>query len=104
MSLGKNAVCNSGVFRIRHTVLNTMHTLIFFIKDRNTGEMTFWLDALGGKVTAVSIPYGVESLQKMPAQAVNYLASIRRITRKHQEASFMKGPGAKKVPPQARRH
>ncbi len=104
LSMGKGAICNSGMFIVRYTVLNTMHTLIFFVKERSVSEITFWLDKSGDRVTAVSIPQNAESMQKMPRQAINYLESIRRIAGKHLEASFMKGPGAWKNQTRARLH
>jgi hypothetical protein len=106
LAIGKEAIRKWNEFKVRHTVLNSMHTVLFFVDERSVSGITFWLDKTGNGVNAVSIltPHDAGGARKLPQPAINYLESIRRIARKHPEASFLDGPGAKKNPPQARRH
>ncbi|MFA6907784.1 MAG: hypothetical protein WC263_03065 [Candidatus Micrarchaeia archaeon] len=105
LSMGKDATSRLGEFNVRHSSSHLMHTLIFSVKDRPAGGITFWLDDAGAGVAAVSILalHGAGGAPRLPQPAVAYLESIRRIARKHHEASFMKGPGARKNPPQQAR-
>jgi hypothetical protein len=106
LAIGKEAIRKWNEFKVRHTILNSMHTLLFFVDERSVSGITFWLDEPGKGVTSVSIltPHDAGGAPKLPQPVINYLESIRRIARKHPEASFMNGPGAGKNPPQARRH
>ena len=107
MRMERDAAGKSGDFNVRHSSLNSMHTLIFSINERSVSGITFWLDKSGKGVTSISIltPHNAGGAQKLPAPAINYLESMRRIAGKHRESEFMKGPGARKNPQQqARRH
>jgi hypothetical protein len=103
LGTGKEAASRLGEYAIRHSIVNSMHTLVFLAREKSVGGITFWLDGGGKGVTAVSIlsPHGA---LRLPVAAMNYIASIKRLARKHAESSFMNGPGAGKNRPQARRH
>ena len=105
LSMKRDAMRKMGIFNARHTILNTMHAVLFFVDERSVSGITFWLDKTGNKVTAVSIltPHDAGGAPKIPRAAHDYLESIRRLARKHQETTFMNGPGTMKNPPQARR-
>ena len=106
MRMERNATGKSGAFNVRHSSLNSMHTLLFSIKERSVSGITFWLDKSGKGVTSVSILalHNSGGARNLPEPAINYLESMRRLAG-HREAAFMKGPGARKNPQQqSRRH
>jgi len=107
LDIGKDASSKWGEFNVKHSVINSMHTLLFYVNERSVSGITFWLDKDGKGVNSVSIltPHNMGGAQKLPEPAINYLGSIRRIAEKRREAAFMKGPPTnirRNQPPQAR--
>ena len=107
LSMGNGATRRSGEFDIRHSPLNSMHTLLISFNKRIISVISFWLDSTGKGVSSVTVftPHSAGAVPKLPQTAINYLERIRGIAEKHREAAFMKGPGGRNASPlQARRH
>jgi len=106
LNLGKDAASKSGEFNVRHSAINSMHTLLFYVNERSVSGITFWLDKDGKGVNSVSIltSHNAGAMQKLPEPAINYLGNIRRIAGKRRDAVFMKGPATniRKNSPRAR--